>query len=832
MPLESLGLSTLPIQDLFPSIRQNLARHNQLILRAPTGAGKSTALPLAMLDWPEVEGKILLLEPRRLAARMIARYLARCLGEKVGQRVGLRVRGETQVSAETRLEVVTEGVLTRLIQSDPELTGVGLILFDEVHERHLATDLALALALEVQGGLRDDLKVMLMSATLQGQPLAQLLPEAPLLESEGRSFPVSVEYAPVATGQPWLPSLVAQVKRQLASQDGNLLVFLPGMGEIRSAAEQLQGQVADNVDICPLYGQLSGAEQDRAVAVPEAGRRKVVLATNLAESSLTIDGITVVVDAGYQRRASLNLRTGQTRLELVRISQSSAEQRAGRAGRLAPGHCVRLWSETQQQGLAEAELPEIQRADLLSLVLELAAWGTTDVNELAWLSPPPDSAVQRARALLQRLELVAADGRITALGQRVHRLGADPRLGHMLVKAAAWETDSKEPGLLRLACDLAALLEEGDPLRGRQVGADLGRRLDAARSGRYRQMADKWWRQLGQGHASKPAHHSEAGWLLALAYPDRIAQGRGGSGHRFLLSGGAGATLEESDPLCAEPYLVVASLNERAGQGDARIHLAAALNLDALKAVQPGLFETVRHAGLDSASGALKAERQTRIGALVVGRERLSDLTEADYRLALLDHLRRKGLEALPWSDRARTLQARVALAAQTLTTESWPDLSDSALLAGLEQWLGPYLSGLTKTGQLKQLDLYQILLDQVPWQAQSLLNSELPERLTVPTGSALALHYHSGGVKLAVRVQEMYGQSDTPRLARGALPVTLELLSPAQRPIQITQDLAGFWAGAWSEVKKEMKGRYPKHLWPDDPANTAPTRKTKRHLT
>ncbi|MBY5921553.1 ATP-dependent helicase HrpB [Ferrimonas balearica] len=825
-------MSTLPIQDLFPSIRQNLSRHNQLILRAPTGAGKSTALPLAMLDWPEIEGKILLLEPRRLAARMIARYLAKCRGEKVGQSVGLRVRGETQVSAATRLEVVTEGVLTRLIQADPELTGVGLILFDEVHERHLATDLALALALEVQGGLRDDLKLMLMSATLQGQPLDRLLPEAPLLESEGRSYPVSIEYAPVPTGQPWLPALVSQVKRQLVSQDGNLLVFLPGMGEIRTAETQLSEHVSLDVDLCPLYGQLTGAEQDRAVAVPEPGRRKVVLATNLAESSLTIDGITVVVDAGYQRRASLNLRTGQTRLELARISQSSADQRAGRAGRLAPGHCVRLWSETQQQSLAEAELPEIQRADLLSLVLELAAWGTTDVNELAWLSPPPEGAVSRARALLQRLELVAEDGRITALGQRVHRLGADPRLGHMLVKAAQWEQEQKEPGVLRLACDLAALLEEGDPLRGRQVGADLARRLDAARSGRYRQLADKWWSQLKGAHAAQPAHHSEAGWLLALAYPDRIAQGRGGSGHRFLLSGGAGATLEESDPLCAEPYLVVASLNERAGQGDARIHLAAALNLDALKAVQPGLFETARHAGLDSASGALKAERQTRIGALVVARERLSDLTEADYRLALLDHVRRKGLDSLPWSERARTLQARVALAQQHLNGVAWPDLADATLIATLEAWLGPYLAGLTKTGQLKQLDLYQILMDQVPWEAQSLLKQELPERLTVPTGSALALHYHEGGVKLAVRVQEIYGQSDTPRLARGALPVTLELLSPAQRPIQITQDLAAFWAGAWTEVKKEMRGRYPKHLWPDDPANTAPTRKTKRHLT
>ncbi|MBY5993648.1 ATP-dependent helicase HrpB [Ferrimonas balearica] len=824
-------MSTLPVQDLFPSIREKLTGHNQLILRAPTGAGKSTALPLALLSWPEVQGKILLLEPRRLAARMIARYLAKQLGERVGQQVGLRVRGETQVSRETRLEVVTEGVLTRLIQADPELTGVGLILFDEVHERHLATDLALALALEVQGGLRDDLTLMLMSATLQGQPLAQLMPEAAYLESEGRSFPVSLEYAPVPQGQPWLGALVAQVIRLLASREGNLLVFLPGMGEIRAAQAQLAERVGPEVDLCPLYGQLSPAEQDRAVAVPETGRRKVVLATNLAESSLTIDGISVVVDAGYQRRASLNLRTGQTRLELARISQSSAAQRAGRAGRLMPGHCVRLWSEAMQQGLAESEVPEIQRADLLSLVLELAAWGSTEVSELAWLSPPPEGAVQRARQLLRQLELVAEDGRITALGQRVHALGADPRLGHMLVKAAELERADGEAGTLRLACELAALLEEGDPLRGKDLGADLGRRLEAARRGRHKQMADKWWRQLKGGHAERSAHHSEAGWLLALAFPDRIAQNRGGSGHRFVLANGAGALLEEADPLCAAPYLVVASLNERAGQGDARIHLAAELDLAALERVQPQLFQTARHAGLDAKSGALKAERQTRVGALVVARARLSDLTDEDYRDALLGEVARRGLQSLPWSDRARALQARVALARRHLSDSPWPDLGDEPLRATLADWLGPYLNGLTKFGQLAKLDLYQILLDLVPWEQQGLLNRELPESLTVPTGSRLALHYHDDGVKLAVRVQEIYGQSDTPRLARGALPVTLELLSPARRPIQITQDLAAFWQGAWSEVKKEMRGRYPKHLWPDDPANTLPTRKTKRHL-
>ncbi|GAA5191841.1 ATP-dependent helicase HrpB [Ferrimonas gelatinilytica] len=820
-------MSTLPIQDLFPSIRENLKQHNQLILRAPTGAGKSTALPLAMLAWPEIHGKILLLEPRRLAARMIARFLATQLGERVGQRVGLRVRGESKVSDDTRLEVVTEGVLTRMIQADPELSGVGLVLFDEVHERHLATDLALALALEVQAGLRDDLTLMLMSATLQGQPLKTLLPEAVLLESEGRSYPVSLEYAPVPAGQPWLGALVSQVQRQLSEREGNLLVFLPGMGEIRAVEAQLRERVGREVDLCPLYGQLSAAEQDRAVAVPAPGRRKVVLATNLAESSLTIDGITVVVDSGYQRRAGMNLRSGQTRLELARISQSSAAQRAGRAGRLMPGHCVRLWSEAMQQGLAEAETPEIQRADLAPMVLELAAWGS-QADELSWLSPPPGNALARARQLLQQLALLDDHGRITALGRRVQGLGADPRHGLMLLRGL--EREAAQPGSLKLACLLAALLEEGDPLRGRDLGADLGRRLTAASSGRHGQMANKWFRQLTRGGRAREreAHHSEAGVLLALAYPDRIAACRD-NGLRYQLSNGSGATLAEQDPLLGTSYLAVASLSERAGRSDGLIHLAVQLDLPALEAVAPHLFTRCRSAHYDRQSGVLRAEQQTRLGALITAREPCSDLQPEDHLSALLAEIRRRGLACLPWTDRSRALQHRVALAQRYLGELAWPALDDATLERELAQWLTPYLTGITRFGALAKLDLYGILKNRVPWELQSMLASELPETLTVPTGSALTLQYHEDGVRLAVRVQEIYGQSATPRLARGQLPVTLELLSPARRPLQITEDLAAFWQGAWQEVKKEMRGRYPKHLWPDDPANTQPTKRTKK---
>ncbi|SHI22783.1 ATP-dependent helicase HrpB [Ferrimonas marina] len=818
-------MSNLPIAALFGSIRTALQQHNQLILQAPTGAGKSTALPLALLEWPELQGKILLLEPRRLAARMIARYLASQLGEKVGQTVGLRVRGETQVSSQTRIEVVTEGVLTRLIQADPELEGVGLILFDEVHERHLATDLALALALEVQGGLREDLRLMLMSATLEGQPLQQLMPQAPLLESEGRSYPVSVEYVAVATHQRWLNELVAQVRRQLASQEGNLLVFLPGMAEIRRAAEQLQDGLPSNVRVCPLYGQLAPAEQDAAVQPPSAGHRKVVLATNIAESSLTIEGITVVVDAGWQRRAGFNLRTGQTRLETARISRAAAAQRAGRAGRLMPGHCVRLWSEAMQQGLAEAETPEILRADLTSLVLELAAWGS-DPEELAWLNPPTELALQRARDVLRQLGLLDQHDSLTRLGRRVHELGADPRQGLMLVRAAELEADN--PGALQLACLLAALIEEGDPLKGRDLGADLGRRLSAAAQGRHGQMAQKWFRQLGRGARKQPAHHELAGLLLALAYPDRVAQCRD-NGARYQLANGSGATLLEQDPLLGSPYLVVASMNERVGQGDALIHLAAELDPATLQAQAPHLFVSERHAQFDRKSGVLRAEQRLCLGALVIRRSALTDLEPEDHRRALLAEIRRRGLDSLPWSDRAQTLCARVALARQYLCQEAWPDLGPEALLANLEQWLAPYLDGMTRFAALAKLDLYTLLRNQVPWSLHSLLDEELPERLTVPTGSEVRLHYRADGVRLAVRVQEIYGQSDTPRLARGLLPVTLELLSPARRPLQITEDLAAFWAGSWHEVKKEMRGRYPKHLWPDDPANTQPTKRTKK---
>ncbi|WP_028117767.1 ATP-dependent helicase HrpB [Ferrimonas senticii] len=824
-------MSRLPIEDLFAPIRAALANHNQLILQAPTGAGKSTALPLELSHWDELDGKILLLEPRRLAARMIARRLAQALGEPVGHTIGLRVRGESQVSKHTKLEVITEGVLTRLIQSDPELTGVAMVLFDEVHERHLATDLALALTLEVQAGLRDDLAIMLMSATLEGQPLQALLPDAKLLVSEGRSFPVTVEYQPPVSGAPWLEALVSQVRRQLSQRDGNLLVFLPGIAEIRRAEAQLRESLPADVLLCPLYGQLSSQAQDQAVQPPPSGLRKVVLATNIAESSLTIEGISVVIDSGWQRRASLNLRSGQSRLETVRISKANAAQRAGRAGRLMAGHCVRLWSEAMQQGLADSDSAEISRADLTSLQLELAAWGSS-ADELQWLTVPPAAALARADLLLTQLGLIH-NRQLTALGRQVQQLGADPRLGVMLCKAAELEANGDGNGLLALAAILAATIEEGDPLRGRDVGADIGRRIEAAQTGRHRQLAQKWRQQLaaqlGGKFSDRPGHHSDAGLLLALAYPDRIGLCRD-NGLRYQLANGTGATLAEGDALIGQPLLAVASLNEREGRSDGIIHLAAQIELSQLQALLPQRFDEVRHVEFDRQSGGLKAELQTRLGALVVARKRLTDLTAADKQQALLNEVSRRGLELLPWTERCHNLCRRVALAARFIDERQWPDLSEDALLQNLEQWLAPYLAGMGKLSELSKLDLYTLLLNQVDYSDQALLAQELPESLTVPTGSNLTLDYHADGVKLAVRVQEIYGQSDTPRLARGRLPVTLELLSPARRPLQITEDLAGFWAGSWNEVKKEMRGRYPKHLWPDDPANTLPTTRTKKY--
>ncbi|MFI3245938.1 MAG: ATP-dependent helicase HrpB [Ferrimonas sp.] len=822
------SIPSLPICNLFEPIKTALTQHNQLILQAPTGAGKSTALPLMLAQWPAIEGKILLLEPRRLAARMIARRLAASLGEPVGQTIGLRVRGESHVSAQTKLEVITEGVLTRWVQRDPELTSISLVIFDEVHERHLATDLALALSLEVQNSLREDLRLLLMSATLSGQPFAARLPQAAQLHSEGRSYPVSIEYQPVASGQSWLPALIQSVQRCVHQGDGNLLVFLPGMAEIRQAVSLLEGQLPAQVQLCPLYGQLAAAEQDAAIASPPAGFRKVVLATNIAESSLTIDGITTVIDSGWQRRASVNLRTGQARLETVRISKANAVQRAGRAGRLQAGHCVRLWSESLQQGLAETEPAEISRADLTSLQLELAAWGSS-AADLQWLTPPPSQHLAQATTLLQRLALLDERGQLTALGRQVHQLGLTPRLGLMLCRAAEWERASEGRGLVALAATLAAIIEEGDPLKGHQHGSDIGVRIAAAQRGRHQVLARQWQQQLKGRFDKTCAHHSEAGLLLALAYPDRIGLCRD-QGTRYQLANGSGARLAEGDALTAVRALVVASSHERAGQGDSVIHLAAAVDLSVLQARVPHLFIAQRCVAFDRQRGALKAELQTRLGALVVTRQPLTDITAADKQQALLQEVQQQGLTLLPWDERSRQLQHRLALAERFLPEYNWPALDDASLLAQLEQWLLPYLAGLVTLAQLQQLDLYQLLLNHLNYAEQTVLAQALPTHWLLPTGNRAALTYHANGATLAVRVQELYGQVDTPRIAQGQLPVTLSLLSPARRPLQITEDLAGFWQGAWQQVKKEMRGRYPKHLWPDDPANTLPTSKTKKY--
>ncbi|TKB56706.1 ATP-dependent helicase HrpB [Ferrimonas aestuarii] len=826
----------VPITQVFPQLQHALTQSNQIVLQAPTGAGKSTALPLAMLSWPQISGKIILLEPRRIAARAIARYLAKQLGESVGETVGLRVRGETKVSKQTRLEVVTEGVLTRQIQADPELDGVQLVLFDEVHERHLATDLALALALEVQGGLRDDLTLMLMSATLEGQALEQCLPDAVKVESEGRSYPVTLEYRPVAQGQFWLEATVSEVLKQLSQREGNLLVFLPGQGEIRRAETQLLEKVSSEVMVCPLYGQLSPKQQDAAIDTPPPGKRKVVLATNIAESSLTIDGISVVVDAGWQRQARYNLKSGISRLETVRISQSSAAQRSGRAGRLMAGHGVRMWSESMQQGLASADAPEITQADLTSLALELAAWGCRNADELVWLTLPATTNMTKAWQLLTQLELVDDSHKLTALGRQVHKLGSDPRLGHMLLKAKVLESELEIRGLQRLACELAALLEENDPLRGRNLGIDIDLRLGKLPH-TAKAQSQKWAKQLGC-QTDSIASGEYCGLLLALAYPDRIGLARG-QGGRYQLSGGSGACLPQDDPWCGlgrnpsskdETLLVCASLSERQGQGDAIVHMGAQIPLSELQDALPYLFRWQRFQQLSPKNGELIAERQLQLGALVVRREPLTDLSDDDYVQALLQAVRQQGLGLLPFTDNINQWRFRVAHAKALLTQGDWPELSDESLLADLS-WLEPYLSGVKKVSQLNKLDLFAALKAQLDWSLQSTLEQQLPSHWLAPTGSKLPLEYHESGVKLAVRVQEMYGEAETPRLAQGQLPVTLELLSPARRPLQVTEDLAAFWAGAWNEVKKEMKGRYPKHLWPDDPANTQPTKVTKKRM-
>ncbi len=832
----------LPIEEALPRLRAALASHDAVVLQAPPGAGKTTRVPLALLDEPWLAGRsILMLEPRRLAARAAAARMSVLRNESVGETIGYRIRFDTKVSAKTRIEVLTEGILTRRLQSDSALDGVGLVIFDEFHERHLHADLALALTLDSRRHLRPDLKVLVMSATLDGAAVSKLLGDAPIVTSEGRSFPVDIRYAPRDPDGPSPPAVAEAVQHALKEHDGDVLVFLPGAWEIRRTQELLEGALRGSVELHPLYGDLPWEAQDRALQ--PGARRKVVLATPIAETSLTIEGVRVIVDSGYARVPQFDPKSGLSRLTTQRISAASAAQRAGRAGRLAPGACYRLWTETTQRGLIPQSIPEIRQADLAPLALDLAAWGVKDAMRLAWLDPPPGPALNQARALLVELDAVDAEGNITATGRAMARLPLHPRLAHMLHAA---------DGLGRgaLACDVAALISERDILVGEaRRTVDFEARLEAlqafrahgrAGAAKYRadpsacarvvQAAQQYQRLLA---SKQPAtgDTGQAGLLLALAYPDRVALARAPGAERYLLASGRGARLHASEMRLRQPCIVAASLD--AGETEGQIYLAAPVSPEVLRAHLPEHIKVEDIVRWDEQQQAVVARREERFGALLLESKPLAKADPEKMRAAMREGIRRLGLGALPWAPEARQWQARVLCLREWLPEENWPDVSDVALLENLDTWLGPYLDGVTRRDHLTRVNVLAALKGLLDWNQAKRLEEGAPTHLTVPSGSHLRLEYEPGKPPvLAVKLQEMFGCADTPRVGGNRIAVTLHLLSPAKRPIQVTQDLRGFWERTYAEVKKELKGRYPKHPWPDDPRTAPPTARAKRRST
>lgn len=818
----------LPIEPVLPELFEKLNNHDKVILQAPPGAGKSTFLPLKLVQQNVFSGKVIMLEPRRLAARSIAHYIASQLGEPVGQTVGYRIRQEAKVSKQTRLEIVTEGILTRLIQSDPELEGIDLIIFDEFHERSLHADLALALSLEVQGALRDDLKLLIMSATLDSQYLADLF-DAPVVTSEGRSYPVDIRYLPTKQDQV-VSQMGSLILKLLNQEQGSILVFLPGAKEIHQLDEFLSGQgLAEHINVYPLYGDLDKKAQQAAIAPCIGDERKVVLATNIAETSLTIDGIRLVIDSGLKRHAGFNIKNGVTRLQTVNISKSSAIQRAGRAGRLMPGICYRLDSSELFERRRDFDEPEVLTSDLTSLVLEVANWGA-DIDDLQWVSTPPKPLVAQARTLLQQLEILDDQGKLTSLGNRINALGCHPRIAHMLLKAKGLKAELGVP-VDALACYLAAIIEEADPLPKsmRRDNSNIDSRLRWVLSGKDQQVLKqaRHWAKRIDIRLSDDLPLEYCGLLLALAYPDRIAKARG---QGFHMSNGFGVVISHDDPLCHEPLLVIADLVEF----NNRTFVGMASKLDEYQVSEylPHLVSEEDYVGWDGKGEKLTCETQIKLGKIILSRKpKPGAITNEQRSQAFIALIRSKGLGLLNFDESATQLQLRLKTAHE-LDKSQWPDCSGEALLANLELWLAPYLLDVKTVAGLKNVDLRQGLMSMLDWSQQQALDKALPERLLVPAGNKHKIEYREGQPpKLAVRIQEMFGLTQTPMLANGKLPLVIELLSPARRPLQLTQDLAGFWQGSYNEVKKEMKGRYPKHYWPDDPAIAMPTSKTKKRM-
>lgn len=826
--------SLLPVAAVLDAVSAALADGCAAVLQAPPGAGKTTLVPLALKDDAWLAGRrILVLEPRRLAARLAARRMAGLLGEPVGETVGYRVRLDRQVGPATRIEVLTEGVLTRMLQADLSLEGVGLVVFDEFHERHLTTDLGLALCRDIQGVLNADLRILVMSATLDAGPVSALLDDAPVVECEGRQYPVETRYRPPDPQRSLEACVAGAVTRAAAETGGDMLVFLPGAGEIRRTAALLDdGRLGSGWMVAPLFGGLGRREQDRAIAPAPAGRRKVVLASAVAESSLTIEGIRVVVDCGSMRLPRFDPGSGLTRLVTVPVTRATADQRRGRAGRTRPGVCYRLWSKAAHQGLVARPRAEILNVDLAGLVLDLARWGVTDPGGLTWLDPPPAPAWTEARRLLEALGALTPDGRVSRHGRRMSRLPLHPRLAHMLLRA-------RERGAGWTGCVAAAVLAEGDPLRAeaRHWGIDLRHRVDRigmATDGRRSggrgvdrrlaveaRMLARRLHVLPETRADRPL-----GPVVAWAYPDRIARRRQSGQGRYLMANGREAVCDIHDPLASSEWLAVAELD-----GDrrrARIFLAAGYDAERLADQFGADFEQEEEIFWDSECGAVTARRTVRFGAVAVDRKPLAAPDPERVTAALIDGIRRTGIDCLPWTRRLRRWQQRVGFLRRSMPDEDWPDVSDKALTADLHGWLGPYLAGIRSLPALGRIDLAGALEARLNGRQRSRLDRMAPTHLTVPSGARLPVDYAGEAPVLAARVQQMFGCRQTPAVADGRQPVRLQLLSPAGRPVQVTQDLAGFWRNGYPEVRKTLRGRYPKHFWPEDPLQAAATDRAK----
>ena len=814
--------TSLPIDVALPQLTAALARNDAAVLVAPPGAGKTTRVPLVLLDEPWAKDrKILVLEPRRLAARAAAARMASTLREQVGDTVGLRVRFDSKVTKRTRIEIVTEGVFTRLVLDDPSLDGIAAVLFDEFHERSLDADLGLALARDAQLGLRPDLKLLVMSATLDGARVAALLGNAPVVESEGRAFPVKTRYLGRDQRAPIERQVADAVERALRAESGSALVFLPGAGEIRRTEELLKERVRDTtIDIVGLFGALDAREQDRAISPSPPGRRKVVLATSIAETSITIEGVRVVVDSGLARVPRYEPDVGLTRLETVRVSRAAADQRRGRAGRTEPGICYRLWDEPQTGSLEAYTRPEILSADLSSFALDLAQWGTTDTSQLAFLDAPPQAAMNEAWTLLGEIGAIDDNGRITEEGRKLRALPLPPRLARMVVDAAA-------QGAGEMAAAIAAILTERG-LGGNDV--DLGHRLENFRRDRSRRAEDaramvrRWTATAGNRNKDNA---QSPGALLALAYPDRVARNRGGSGGAFLLANGRGGMIDPASSLAREMYLVVAELAGVAASG--RIVLAAPITLEEIEHDFAGQIKDSETVTFDTSSASLRARRTRRLGALVLAEQTRPVASDSESARLLAEGIAGIGVHKLPWSKAQLQLRNRVMFLRRAEGDE-WADLSDDALSRAAAEWLAPFLTGKTSLQQISADDLAAALDAALPWNLRKRLDGEAPTHFAAPSGSQVPIDYEAEeGPKLSIRVQELFGLGVHPTIAGGRVPLLIELLSPAHRPVQMTRDLPGFWRGSYKDVRSDLRGRYPKHPWPDDPWNAPPTARAVR---